>query len=101
MAPRVSSIGVPQVSAPFRPPSVEAISPIQGPVGTVVTVSGNNLDGWRAYATIARQTIANAAEISGESFDVTIPAGLPAGFHQLRIDVSRLTRSTFFFEVTP
>jgi hypothetical protein len=70
-------------------------------VGTVVTVSGNNLDGWRAYATIARQTIANAAEISGESFDVTIPAGLPAGFHQLRIDVSRLTRSTFFFEVTP
>jgi hypothetical protein len=101
MAPRVSSIGVPQVAAPFQPPSIEEISPIQGPVGTVVTVSGSNLDGWRAYATIARQTIATAAEISGESFDVTIPTGLPAGFHQLRIDVSRLARNTFFFEVTP
>lgn len=101
IAPRVVSVGVPDVEAPFSVPNISGISPSRGPATTVVTVSGENLEGWRGYASIARQTIANAVPITGNSFDVTIPAGLPAGFHQLRIDVSRLVRGTFFFEITP
>ncbi len=101
MATRVGSIGIPDVGAPFSVPTIAGISPRSGPVGTVVTVSGENLAGWRGYANIARQNIADAVDITGTSFDVTIPAGLPAGFHQIRVDVSRLVRGTFFFEVTP
>ena len=101
MAPRVSSIGIPNVAAPFSPPKITGITPIRGPGTTGVTINGENLTGWRGYASIARRTIADAVEIAGNSFDVTIPVGLEPGFHQIRIDVSRLTRSTFFFEVTP
>lgn len=101
MAKRVRQVGVPDIRAPFSPPDLTAITPAAGPPGTAVMVSGRALDGWRAYARIAGRTIADAQAISGESFALTVPAGLPPGFHELRIDISHLLRKTFFFEVTP
>ncbi len=101
MAQRVTTIGVPNVVAPFVPPVVESLSPSSGPAGTVMTFSGTNLDNWLAYVRVFGRRIADALAITGESFDVTIPADLPQGFHEIRVDVSRMHRSTFFFEVTP
>lgn len=101
MANRVTVVGVPNVVAPFAPPAVISLSPISGPAGTVVTFSGSNLRDWQAYVRMFGRRIADALTITGDSFDVTVPVDLPAGFHEMRVDISRLHRSTFFFEVTP
>ncbi|MBC7983329.1 MAG: DUF4255 domain-containing protein [Candidatus Obscuribacterales bacterium] len=101
MPPRIVAIGVPTVAAPFTPPLLSGMSLISGPVGSTITFSGQNLDGWRAYVTIAGDVVVDALAISGSSFDVTIPPGLVAGFHAIRVDISRLHRATFYFEVTP
>lgn len=100
MPTRISSIGVPNVGAPFSAPRVTSITPLSGGAGTTITLSGENLAGWRAYVDIGTERVADGVEIPADSFDVTVPAGLPAGFHRLRVDVSKLHRSTFFFEVT-
>lgn len=101
MAKRVRQIGVPQVRAPFTPPDLTDIAPVSGPTGTVITVTGSALDGWLAYAQMTSRTLADAQTITGDAFTLAVPAGLPPGFHELRIDISRLVRKTFFFEVTP
>ena len=101
MARRVTEIGVPDVRAPFVPPIVTDMSPTSGSAGSVVTFSGANLDNWQAYVRIFGRRIADGLAISGDSFNVTIPGDLPQGFHEIRVDVSRLHRGTFFFEVTP
>lgn len=98
---RVREIGVPDVRAPFRPPVVEAMEPVSGPAGSVVTFTGENLDGWSAYVTLLRERIVDGVAIAGDSFQATMPSGLDPGFYQLRADVAHLARSTFFFEVTP
>ena len=100
MAQRVRQIGVPDVRAPFNPPLVENMEPLSGPVGSVVTFQGKNLTGWRAYVTIMRQLILDGEELTEDLFTVTIPGDLPAGFHEIRVDISHLYRRTFFFEVT-
>jgi len=100
MAQRVRQIRVPRVEAPFSPPLVDAIAPVIGPAGSVVTFSGQFLQGWRAYVMVAGQRIADALEITDDSFQVTLPADLPQGFHNIRVDISHLFRRTFFFEVT-
>jgi len=101
MAQRVRQIGVPDVRAPFNPPVVENMEPLSGPIGTVVTFHGKNLTGWRAYVTIMRKLILDGEELIEDLFTVTIPGDLPAGFHEIRVDISHLYRRTFFFEVTP
>lgn len=101
MANRVTEIGVPEIRANMASPVVDSISPSSGPAGTVVTFTGRNLDGWFAYVVVMSNMIANAQPITGDSFTVTLPNDLPAGFHQIRVDVSHLFRSTFLFEVTP
>ncbi|MCP4656022.1 MAG: DUF4255 domain-containing protein [bacterium] len=101
LAARVRRIGVPEVAAPFAPPRVEDLEPASGPAGTTVTFRGTDLAGWRAYVTVMRRRIADAEEITGDAFEVTLPADLGPGFHELRVDVSHLFRGTFFFEVTP
>ena len=100
MAQRVRQIGVPDVRAPFNPPLVENMEPLSGPVGSIVTFQGKNLTGWRAYVTIMRQLILDGEELTEDLFTVTIPGDLPAGFHEIRVDISHLYRRTFFFEVT-
>ena len=101
MPPRVTAIGVPSVDAPFQPPQVTAIAPAGGAAGSNITFSGVNLDGWRAYVSVGGVRVADAQAIAGDSFDVVVPAALPSGFHQVRVDISRLHRTTFFFEITP
>lgn len=101
MPERVRTIGVPGVEAPFQPPVIEDMQPSSGPAGTTITFTGRNLDAWQAYVTVGRQRVLDGAAIVGETFDATLPGDLTPGFHQLRVDVSGLTRTTFFFEVTP
>jgi hypothetical protein len=47
-----------------------------------------------------RRLIAEGVNLTSDSFNVTLPADLPAGFHELRVEISQLFRRTFFFEVT-
>lgn len=100
MAQRVRQIGVPEVRAPFSPPVVDRIDPSSGPAGTTVTLRGAHFDGWVGYVTMTGRMILDGAELSGDEFIVTVPADMPAGFHELRIDISHLHRRVFFFEVT-
>ncbi len=106
LASRVRQIGVPDMRAPFKPPVVEEIVPESGPVGTVITFSGENLSGWRVYATLMRRVILDGVELTEDSFSITMPAELPPGqplppgFHEITIDISHLFRRTFSFEVT-
>lgn len=101
LPPRVREIGPPRVGAPYRPPVVEAMEPGGGPPGTEVIFSGRGLDGWSARVEVGSEVIADGEAIEGESFRATLPADLTPGFHEIRVDVSRLHRRTFFFEVTP
>ncbi len=107
MARRVETVGVPQVRAPYRPPRVTGLAPAAGPAETAVTVRGTDLEGWQPYVTISGRRVLPLADqpvderkIRGRSFQFTVPAGLEAGFHEVRIDVSHLHRTTFFFQVT-
>lgn len=101
MPTRVSTVGVPDIIATHRLPRVNAIEPLSGPAGTVVTISGDNLGGWRACVDIGTERVMDGDEISGNSIDVTVPPTLSGGFHRVRVDISRLHRSTFYFEVAP
>jgi len=101
MATRVKAIGPPTVGAGSGTPVVESISPGSGPAGTTITFRGRNLDGWQAYVTVMNRAILTAEPIVGESFDVDLPNDIPAGVHELQVDVSHLFRSAFLFDVTP
>jgi hypothetical protein len=100
MAKRVRQVGVPGVSAPFLPPTVEMITPIAAPAGASVTISGKNLSSWKAYVSLMRRPVLSGQELTDDSFAVTIPADLAPGFYEMRVDISHLTRKTLFFEVT-
>jgi hypothetical protein len=98
---RVRTIGKPDVRAPFNPPVVLDMTPSSGPAGTEITFTGQNLAGWRATVLAADQAVLNKQSITGDSFNVTIPAGTLPGFYDIRVDISRLFRRAFLFEVTP
>jgi hypothetical protein len=98
---RVRSIGVPGVAAPFSPPVVVEMAPARGPASTVVTFTGLNLSGWRATVLVGDQTVLDSQQLSSNTFSITIPAGTEPGFYDLRVDVSRLFRRIFLFEVGP
>ncbi len=100
MAKRVRQVGVPEVSAPFLPPTVEMITPMAAPAGASVIVSGRNLSGWKAYVSLMRRPLLAGHDLTDDSFSVTIPAGLAPGFYEMRVDISHLSRKTLFFEVT-
>jgi hypothetical protein len=107
MAERVRQIGVPQIKAPFSPPVVNNMNPASGPVGTTVTFGGENLTGWVPYVNISRESIAVAesslndeGKLVEESFNIAIPDNLNPGFYEIRVDISRLFRRIFLFEVT-
>lgn len=101
MAPRVREIGVPSVGEPFAPPTVNRIDPISGAGGTVITLDGCHLAGWKAYVTMSGRSLADGQALSDDSFSVTVPGDMQPGFHHLRVDISHLFSCTFFFEKTP
>jgi len=100
MARRVTEVGIPQISQPFEPLSIDELTPTSGPPGTIIRFNGNNLTGWLAYVRIFKRLVLDSEEIVDNSFEITIPMDLPLGFHEIRIDISRLYRTTFYFEVT-
>jgi hypothetical protein len=100
MSPRVRAFGAPEVGGQYAPPVVTKIDPASGAAGTSVTVHGEHLTGWQAYVTVMGRRVLQEQDLTGDTFDVALPADLPPGFHEIRIDVSHLSRRTFFFEVT-
>jgi hypothetical protein len=101
MARRVQTIGVPTIVAPFKPPVVESAAPLTGAIGAavVVTFYGENLSGWKAYVTIMGKIITDGLSLTQDTFQVTIPNDLPAGFLEMRVTISHLFSKLFFFEV--
>jgi hypothetical protein len=100
LAPRVRTVGVPEIRAPFEPPRILDLQPRSGQAGTVLTITGENLAGWQATVAVSGVELAAGVELTGDSLQVSLPAGLPPGFHKLRVDVSRLCRASYFVEVT-
>jgi hypothetical protein len=100
MSKRVQRTGVPDVRAPFRPPVVEQLSPLHGPVGEQITVSGQHLAGWPASVSISGHKIIDSIPLTEDTITATIPAGLAPGFHEVQVDVAHLHRRLFFFEVS-
>ena len=100
MAKRVEKIGTINVQAPYQPPVVDLIAPIKGPAGTEIDVSGEHLATWKAYVTIMNRRVVEKLDLDKDSFKFQLPADLPPGFHEIRVDISHLCRKTFLFEVT-
>jgi hypothetical protein len=100
LAPRVRRTAVGEIRAPYEPPRILDLQPRSGPPGTQVTITGEQLAGWRAGVTIDGTDLATGVELDSDMFRVTVPSGRPPGFHQVRVDVARLARASFFFEVT-
>jgi hypothetical protein len=99
MAKRVQRVGVPDIRAPFRPPVVEHIEPVSGPAGSVINLHGQHLSSWRAYVTIMGRML-TPQDLTEDTFQVPLPGDLPAGFHEIRVDIAHLFRRVFSFEVT-
>ncbi len=98
---RVRRVGVPDVRAPWKPPTVTAMAPAAGPPGTVLTFTGRHLTGWRADVVAGDRIVSTGDPLAGDTFTATLPDDVVAGFHEVRVDVSALVRRTFVFEVTP
>lgn len=101
VAPRVRQLGVPQIETTVTPPSVTDMSPARGPAGTTLTFTGRNLTGRRAEVHCAGRTVADGLPLTGDTFEIRLADDLEAGVYELRVDVSRLFRRKFLFEVTP
>lgn len=99
LARRVEKIGVPRIRAPYDPPVLRSATPLSGPAGTVVQILGEHLAGWSATASLGGTELISEIPLVADEVEVTVPAGLPPGFHRLRVDVSRLVRASWFFEV--
>lgn len=97
---RVQRVGVPSVRAPFQPPSVLDMDPARGPTGTSITFTGQNLTGWQATVRAGGLTALDRLPLAANRFTATVPAALQPGFYDVRVDVSRLFRRVFLFEVT-
>ena len=76
------------------------LNPASGPAGTVLTFSGVHLGGWRANVLLLDHALATEQQLDGDTFTVTVPAGVAPGFYDVRVDVSHLFRRSFLFEVT-
>ncbi|MBP2326544.1 hypothetical protein JOF56_006929 [Kibdelosporangium banguiense] len=98
---RVRAVGVPDIRAPFAPPTIDSVADVSGPAGRTVTVSGTQFAGWQASVTLSGESLLTALPLTTDTFPVTLPASLAPGFYELRVDISRLTRKTLFVEVTP
>ena len=93
------TVGVPTVDPSLHPPLVTEMVPTSGPAATELRFTGQHLRGRRADVTIAGMSVLAGAPLAGDAFTVRLPADLPPGVHQVRLDVSGLFRRVFLFEV--
>ena len=100
MATRVGAISIPPFSASYIPPVLDRIEPVSGPDDSDLTVYGKHLSGRTTTATIGGVPVTSVGTPTDDSFQITLPGNLPQGFYELKVDVSNLTRQTFYFEVT-
>lgn len=101
MPPPVRKINVMGVEAPYIPPRLERIQPTSGTAGSEITIFGEHLAGWKAYVSITGVEVAKTEKLTGDTFNVELPPDLLTGFYEIQVDISRLCRRTFIFEVTP
>jgi hypothetical protein len=99
--PRVRTVAVSEVHAPYQQPRLTGVSPLSGPVRTRLTITGEHLADWRTTVLLGGMKLRPEPGPTGDSVQVEVPAGLDPGFQQLQIDVGRLTRASWFFEVLP
>jgi hypothetical protein len=97
---RVRRVGVPDVRAPYQPPTVTRMSPDAAAPGATLTFTGEHLVGWRADVTVGDRPVVVSEALAGDTFTMTLPTDLTQGFHDVRVDVSALLRRTFVLEVT-
>ncbi|MCP5048736.1 MAG: DUF4255 domain-containing protein [bacterium] len=100
MAKRVETVGIPRISAPYILPVLDRIDPISGPDDSVLTVYGKHLTGWTPTVTIGGIPVPDVEPPTGDGFQITLPGNLLQGFYELQVDISNLSRQTFYFEVT-
>lgn len=101
-APPVREIGVPDIRLPYDPPVVERIEPASGVTGTSVTVTvyGKHLIDWKPTVTLDGTKGADIPKLTADSFTFDTPDTWLPGFYEIRVDIPRICRRTFIFEVT-
>jgi hypothetical protein len=97
---RVRTIGVPDVTHPVNPPTVENMTPTVGPAASLVTFTGRHLTG-RGVSVVVGAAVVRDEPADGDVVAVAVPSDLPPGFYEIRIDVGSACRRTFLFEVVP
>ncbi|MFF4897837.1 DUF4255 domain-containing protein [Streptomyces sp. NPDC001068] len=98
---RVRQVGVPQVGAPLDLPEVTAMTPAAGPAGTTLAFTGVHLARRAATVQVGDRTVSSGAALPGDTFTAVVPDDLLPGLYEVRVDVARLYRRTFLYEVTP
>lgn len=101
VAPRVHRTGGPGISTAVTPPVVTGMAPVDGPAGTAVTFTGNFLTGRHAAVRCGGRTVVEDLSLTDDTFTAHLPGDLGPGVYEVTVDVSRLFRRTFLFEVTP
>lgn len=98
---RVAQIDL-DVRAPYRPPVLEAMSPVSGPVGTPLQFTGLSLRGWKATVLVGGQVAAvDQMLFEDQSFAALVPAGLTPGVYEVEANVADLSMLRKTFEVVP
>ncbi|MEV7323506.1 DUF4255 domain-containing protein [Streptomyces sp. NPDC093970] len=98
---RVRQVGVPQVGAQLDLPEVTAMTPAAGPAGTTLAFTGVHLARRAATVQVGDRTVSSGAALPGDTFTAVVPDDLLPGLYEVRVDVARLYRRTFLYEVTP
>lgn len=101
LAARVRQVGVPEVGTPLDLPEVTDMTPAAGPAGTTLTFTGAHLDRRRGRVLVGDRPVLPGGQLTGDTFTAVVPDDLLPGFYEVRVDIARLYRRTFFFEVTP
>lgn len=100
VAERVRRIGSPCIEAPFVPPTLAAIEPLEVRPGEALTVLGEHLAGWSAEARLGGKPIATPGRLAADQFTLSVPPDCAPGLYELQVDIAALCRRTFFFVVT-
>jgi hypothetical protein len=97
---RVRQVGTPDIRRRVARPSIDQMSPMRGPAGTVVTFVGRNLVGQPITVTMGNRALLDTTATT-DTIAVTIAPDAATGAYELQVDISSAFRRIFAFEVTP